>query len=82
MQAKSQAVNEIPAITRHLQEAINKYANKIVFSVFVAPSIHPDTIYMTEFSKSRYNVDIVPLTIKEFISKIKSSKKMIDLLSN
>ena len=80
--SRNQSSTEIPAITRHLQEARDKYPNKYVFSIFVAPTIHPDSIYMTEFSKSRYNVDIFPCSIDEFIlktSNIKQLKQMVSL---
>ena len=80
MCARNQATNEVPAITRHLQEAISKYPDKIVFTMLVAPSIHADTVYMTEFSKSHYKVDILPLTIAEFIANISSNKHIIDML--
>lgn len=77
MCARNQATNEMPAITRHLQEAIAKYPTKTMFSILVAPSIHADTIYMAGFSKHQYGVDILPLTIGEFVEKI-SSKSHID----
>ena len=51
MSSRNQATNEIPAITRHLQEAIQKYPEKFVFTAFIAPHIHPDTVYMSAFSK-------------------------------
>lgn len=72
MTSKSQAVNEVPAITRHLQETIAKNPNKICFSILVAPSIHQDTKYMVDFSKFQYNLDILALNIEEFITCIKS----------
>lgn len=80
MCARNQATNEVPSITRHLQEAISKYPNKIVFTMLVAPSIHADTVYMTEFSKSHYKVDILPLTIAEFIAHISSNEHIVDML--
>lgn len=58
MTARTQATNEMPAITRHLQEAMTKQPNKIVFSILIAPAIHADTKYMAQFSKFQYNVDI------------------------
>lgn len=80
MCARNQSTNEVPAITRHLQEAITKYPDKVVFTILVAPSIHADTIYMTEFSKSRYDVDILPLTIVEFLEQIQNYNKVIEIL--
>ncbi len=80
MTARTQATNEMPAITRHLQEAIEKYPNKFVFSLLVAPAIHSDTKYMAEFSKFRYNVDILTFTLDEFISNIFKCAKLTDAL--
>ena len=80
MNARTQATNEMPAITRHLQEAAEKYSGKIVFSIFVAPSIHTDTKYMVEFSKFRYNVDIIAYTIEEFINNMTTNERLIDCL--
>lgn len=80
MTARTQAVNEMPAITRHLQEAIEKYPDKVVFSLLVAPSIHADTKYMAEFSKYRHNVDILTCTIEEFIKNIAISERIVGFL--
>lgn len=80
MSSRSQSTNEIPAITRHLNEAIKKYPEKIVFTVFVAPKIHADTKYMVEFSKFRYDIDIIPFDMHTFISKISEAQKIVDLL--
>lgn len=79
MCARNQATNEMPAITRHLQEAIDKNPNTVIFSILVAPSIHSDSKYMAEFSKFRYNIDILTFDINEFISKIKSIQKLIQI---
>ena len=70
MTAKTQAVNEIPAITRHLLERQEKYLTDKIFALFIAPNIHADAKYMIDFSKYRDNVDIVPYTILEYINKI------------
>ncbi len=80
MTARTQATNEMPAITRHLQEAIEKYPNKIVFSLLVAPSIHSDTKYMAEFSKYRYNVDILTYTLEEFITNVFTVNNLVETL--
>ena len=81
MQARTQATNEMPAITRHLTEAIEKYPNTKVFTIFIAPTLHADTIYMTGYSKYKYNVDIIPLNIKDFISKLKKIVDIIEFIS-
>lgn len=81
MQARNQATNEMPAITRHLQEAKDKKPNNTIFSMLVAPSIHADTKYMAAFSKHQYNVDILTLTISEFIEQINVKEHIIEMLS-
>lgn len=78
MQARTQATNEMPAITRHLKEAIEKYPNTKVFTIFIAPTLHADTIYMAKFSKFQYNVDIITLNIKDFIAKLEEVVRVID----
>ena len=80
MCARNQASNEIPAITRHLQDAIEQQPNITSFSILVAPSIHTDTKYMAAFSKYQYNVDILTFTISEFIEQINTKKRIIELL--
>lgn len=79
MCARNQATNEMPAITRHLQEAIEQNSTITLFSMLVAPSIHADTKYMAAFSKHQYNVDIFTFTIGEFIEKIQSYDKIIQI---
>lgn len=79
MCSRTQATNEMPAITRHLQEAIERYPDVTVFSVLVAPSIHADTRYMAGYSKYQYNVDILTFTLLEFIEQI-TQKDRISLL--
>ena len=78
--ARTQATMEMPAITRHLQEAVTKYPDKIVFSILVAPAIHADTKYMAGYSKYQYNVDILTYAIEEFIKDIASNERLVDLL--
>ena len=75
--ALKKALNEMPAITRHLQEAKEKYPDKLVFSILVAPSIHADTKYMTGYSKFQYKVDILTYTTEEFINNIKVLEKIL-----
>ena len=81
MQARTQANNEMPAITRHLTEAVEKYPETKVFTIFVAPTIHADTIYMAKFSKFQYNVDIVTLNIVEFIAKLEEIVRIVDFVT-
>ncbi|MFI3166277.1 MAG: AlwI family type II restriction endonuclease [Bacillota bacterium] len=80
MTSRSQSTNEIPAITRHLNEAITKYPDKKVFTVFIAPSIHEDTKFMAGYSKHQYGVDIIPLAINDCIDCIKNSNRLINML--
>lgn len=79
--ARTQATMEMPAITRHLQEAVTKYPDKIVFSILVAPAIHADTKYMAGYSKYQYNVDILTFTIEEFIRLINNRNKIRNMLN-
>lgn len=80
MRARNQATNEMPAITRHLQEAIEQNTNITLFSILVAPSIHTDTRYMAAFSKYQYNIDILTLTISEFLEQIDTKERIIEML--
>ena len=82
MCSRNQSTNEIPAITRHLREAVRKYPDKIVFSIFVAPRIHEDTIYMSGYSKHQYDVDIIPLDVSSFITNISENNRIVDVLKN
>ena len=80
--ARTQATMEMPAITRHLQEAVTKYPDKIVFSILVAPAIHADTKYMAGYSKYQYDVDILTFTTEEFIQNISTVTKIRQLANN
>lgn len=80
MSARNQATNEIPAITRHLQDAIQKYPDKFVFTAFIAPHIHPDTVYMSAFSKQHYGVDIIACDIDRFVSFLQTADKLRDMV--
>ena len=79
MRSKQQSTLEIPAITRHLQDLQAQTNKENIFSVFVAPMIHQDTIYMCEFTKSRYNLDIFYYDIENFTKKVKESKTLSEL---
>lgn len=79
MTSKSQAVNEIPGITRHVKDRQIQYENTKVFAVFIAPTIHADAQYMIEFSKFRDNIDIIPYTIIEYINKLVTASAISDL---
>ncbi len=80
MSARNQATNEMPAITRHLKEAIERQPEIITFSILVAPSIHEDTKYMAGFSKYQYNIDILTYSIEEFIQRMTTKNDLIEFL--
>lgn len=83
MRNKQQATNEIPAITRHLEEKKSKINNgKTIFSLFIAPQIHTDTKYMCEFSKYHKNLDIIPLTICKFSERIQETTSILEFLTD
>ena len=69
MTSRNQATNEIPAITRHLND-LQDNTDKKPFSVFLAPVLHKDSIYMISFTKHQYDLDIVGLNIEEYIKLI------------
>jgi len=78
MQNKIQAVSEIPGITRHLKE-FGDHNNKQVYSIFVAPTLHQDTIYMIQFTKYQDNLEINGYKITDFVDKLRRSSKISDL---
>lgn len=80
MTSRNQSIVEIPAITRHLQE-LAETSDKRVFSIFIAPTIHADTLYMVGYTKFQYNLDILPININEFISRIKEHPTISSFLS-
>jgi len=77
MRGKQQAVAEIPAISRHLNE-LNK-ENK--FAVFIAPVLHADADYMIKFTKAQYKLDILGYTIPEFCGKLKTTTRLREFAS-
>lgn len=79
MTSKAQGVNEIPAITRHILDRQEKYPTDKIFAVFIAPSIHADAKYMIGFSKYQLDVDILPYTILEYISKIANCSRIQEM---
>ena len=79
MCARNQATNEMPAITRHLQDAIEQKPGVTIFSMLVAPSIHADSKYMAAFSKHQYGVDIFTFTIDEFVEKLQMYDRIIQI---
>lgn len=80
MMNRSQATNEIPAITRHLKE-LKESTSKDVFTVFIAPHIHLDSKYMIDFTKHQYNLDIIGLTIKNYVEELPNLLEPKEFLS-
>lgn len=73
-----QNIREMPAICRHLKEQILKNINS--FSVFIAPTLHNDSVEYTKFVKFKDNLDIVPLSINEFIATAEMNSNLEKLL--
>lgn len=78
MRGKQQAVAEIPAITRHLDEIENE--NK--FAVFIAPLLHADAKYMIGYTKAQYNLDILGYTIPEFCEKLATTSRLQEFVTS
>lgn len=74
-----QVNNEIIPISRHLREAKSKRREES-FSVFVAPTIHADTVEAAEWQKLKYHVDILTFDINQFVEKIAATEKVSQLL--
>jgi hypothetical protein len=75
-----QVNNEIIPISRHLREAKKKRREE-AFSVFVAPTIHPDAIEAAEWQNRKYNIDILTFNINEFVEKIDVANRISQLLT-
>lgn len=73
-----QNIREMPSICRHLREQVLRNINS--FSVFIAPTLHNDTIEYSKFIKFKDNLDIVPLSINEFISTAQMNSNLEKLL--
>ena len=74
-----QVNNEIIPISRHLREAKKKRREES-FSVFVAPTIHPDAVEAAEWQKKKYEVNILTFNIDEFIEQIDVASRVSHLL--
>ncbi|WP_409231135.1 hypothetical protein [Mycoplasma mycoides] len=53
--------------------------NKNVFSLFVAPNIHDDTLYMCQFTMYKEKLGIYPYTIVDFVQKIQTTISLLEL---
>lgn len=79
MKSAQQACNEIPAITRHLREQRKRSNKENVFSVFIAPYLHADTIYMCQFTMYQESLGIYPFTIIDFAKKIQTINSLLEM---
>ena len=79
MRSRQQATNEIPAITRHLKDEKERRPCDNVFSIFVAPFLHEDTIYMCQFTMHRDKLGIYPYNISDFIIKLNSANSLNEM---
>lgn len=79
MKNRQQATNEIPAITRHLKEQKQKSSKESVFSVFIAPNLHEDTIYMCQFTMYKEKLGIYPYSISDFTKKLNSTSSLLEM---
>ncbi|WP_419154383.1 AlwI family type II restriction endonuclease, partial [Weissella viridescens] len=77
--SKSQATNEIPAISRHLADTKERDGRDDYFTVFVAKALHPDSVFMAEFAYARNQQLISTYGIDEFATKMAASSQVIDL---
>ncbi|MCK8617999.1 AlwI family type II restriction endonuclease [Fructobacillus sp. M158] len=77
--SKSQATNEIPAISRHLAYTKQRDGRDDYFTVFVAKALHPDSVFMAEFAYARDQQLISTYGIDEFATKMAASSQVIDL---
>lgn len=74
-----QVNNEMLPITRHQDEA--RKDNPDTFSVFVAPSIHPDTARYIKWIKQDEDIDIKAFTIEDFIKTMSSINNFNEILA-
>lgn len=75
----NQNIREMPSITRHLREYNTN--EKKAFSVLVAPQIHNDTLEYSQFIKNKDNLDIIPLTIHDYLSSLQLNNSIKDYLN-
>ena len=68
MKGRQQVANEMIPIERHLTEV--KQNDQQAFSVFLAPTIHPDAIRYSEFAKFKTGTEIIPIEIATFANEL------------
>ena len=75
LNSRDQWYNEGQPVMRHLRDFENKYSNKPSYCLFIAPTLHRDTIN-TFWAAIKYEYEgekqkIVPLSINQFVSILK-----------
>ena len=78
--SRDQWVNEGQPVMRHLRDFEVKYDEKPAYCLFIAPSLHRDTIN-TYWPNVKYGYEgkqqkIVPLTIQNFVSMLQTLKSL------
>lgn len=71
-----QHIRESFSVARHLE----KYSanNKNVFTILIAPSIFNDTKEYAEYFENKKNLGIIPISINDFVSQVKTKKSLED----
>jgi len=75
LKSRDQWYNEGQPVMRHLRDFENKYSDKKSYCLFIAPTLHRDTLN-TFWTAIKYEYEgktqnIVPLSIKHFVSILK-----------
>lgn len=78
LKGAQQNIREIPAITRHLSDNINK-GNVDSYSLFIAPQISQDSWRMAGYIKFSENKDIKVLNIHDFVSLLEQKTNLRDV---
>lgn len=78
--ARNQVTDEIIPINRHQLDA--KIQNPNTFSVFIAPTLHPDAIRATEWIQSRDGTRIISFDINTFLNVIQQHSTAQSLIVN
>lgn len=76
----AQNIREMPAITRHLKDSIREFSNS--FAVLICPKVSNDTLTFSKYIKYAENLDILPISIPEFIESINSFSNIQQFNSN
>ena len=76
LKSRDQWVNEWQPVMRHLRDFEDKYSNKNTYALFIAPTLHVDTVetFLNSMTWRWYRwrkQKIVPMTISNFISVLK-----------